>query len=136
MVTLVFTVNNNCWRSSRSLVTRARSDILILCSARLLAFESPITFNYFRMRSQDDALILGRLHLFLRRKLNGAWYDKEVSTQKESTIKMFTPPHAELSIEKRKETGNPVVGSRVCIAHYSVLHAIFQSYSASLGRSR
>lgn len=82
--------------------------MLVLCSARLLAFESPITFNHFRMRSQkkkaqDDALILGHLQLFLRTKLNGAWYDKEASTQKESTIKMFAPPHAELSIERGRK---------------------------------
>lgn len=29
--------------------------MLILCSARLLAFESSITFNHFRMRSSEKA---------------------------------------------------------------------------------
>lgn len=81
--------------------------MLILCSARLLAFESLIIFNHFRMRSNKKRETMpsfcNRLQLFLKRKFNGACYDKEASTQKESTIKMFAPPHAELSVEKGRK---------------------------------
>lgn len=45
---------------------------MILCSARLLAFESSITFNHFRMRSsekaRDDAPILQPPSIVLGKK--------------------------------------------------------------------
>lgn len=111
--------------------------MLILCSARLLAFESPITFNYFRMKKKRKTVPS------FWDAFNCSW---EANSMGLGTIRKCRPKkkapsrcllrRMQSSLLKREGNRKPAVGSRSCIAHYSVSHAIFQSYSASHGRSR
>lgn len=86
--------------------------MLILCSVHLpgsapVSLPSPlIIFERDPMKKRETMpSFCNRLQLFLKRKLNGAWYDEEASTQKESAIKMFAPSHAAQALYwKRKKT--------------------------------
>lgn len=140
MVALFSTVNNICWRSSRSLAKRARLDNAdsVLCSSAGLW-----VFHHLQSFSHAIQWKSARRCPHIATAFNCSWKENPMGlgTIRKRQPKKKAPSRCLLrrmqsSSLKKEGNGKPVVGSPGCIAHYSVLHVIFQSYSASLVRSR